>query len=127
MDTTFFLAQLWGPVIFAIGLGVFTSRSYYITIYRDLEKESLAVLLLGITFMIAGIIQVLAHNVWGSLPQVVISITSWGILIKGVMFVVIPRTVDKAGDWWVNNHALSLAGVLMLAVGGYLSWVAYFA
>jgi hypothetical protein len=45
MDITIFLAQIWGPVILAVGIGVFTSRSYYLKVYRDLEKETLAVLL----------------------------------------------------------------------------------
>ena len=39
METTLFLAKLWGPAILAVGIGVFFSRSYYIKIYRDLEKS----------------------------------------------------------------------------------------
>ena len=45
METTLFLAKLWGPAILAVGIGVFVSRNYYIKIYLDLEKDALAVLL----------------------------------------------------------------------------------
>lgn len=44
METALWLAQLWGPVMFAVGAGIFVSRGYYPKIYRDLEKEALAVL-----------------------------------------------------------------------------------
>jgi len=66
MDITTFLAQIWGPIILAVGLGVFISRNYYMRIYRDLEKETLAVLVFGMVAMAAGIAQVSVHNIWNN-------------------------------------------------------------
>lgn len=127
MDITIFLAQLWGPVVLAIGIGVFVSRNYYIRVYRDLEKDPLAVIVFGMIAMGAGIAQVLSHNMWDTLLQVVVSILGWGLLAKGVTFLVIPKVIDRIGDWYVRNKLLPVAGVLMLVAGGYLTWVAYFA
>ncbi len=47
MNTTTFLAQVWGPAILAVGIGIFVSRSFYAKIYGDLEKEPLACLIFG--------------------------------------------------------------------------------
>lgn len=127
MDITIFLAKLWGPAILAVGLGVFISRSYYIKIYRDLEKDALAVLLFGMVAVIAGVTHILSHNVWDTFPQMLISFLGWGLFVKGVMFVVVPNFVDKAGDFWVSKHLISTAGFLTLVGGGYLTWIAYFA
>jgi hypothetical protein len=44
MELTQFLAQIWGPVILAIGLGIFVSPKYYSKVYHDLEREPLAIL-----------------------------------------------------------------------------------
>ena len=63
MDITTFLAQLWGPTILAISLGVFVNRSYYIKIYRDLERSPLTVLVFGMIALTAGIAHIHFHNV----------------------------------------------------------------
>lgn len=126
MDTTTFLAQIWGPAILAVGLGVFASRSYYIKIYRDLEKETLAVLIFGMFGIAAGIAQVTYHNVWGTLPEIVISLLGWGLLLKGLMFAIFPGTVNKAGDFEANSNLIPVAGGFMLLVGAYLTWFAFF-
>src|SRR3989344_5417483 len=127
MDITIFLAQLWGPVISAVAIGVFVSRTYYIKIYRELEKDALAVLLFGMVGMVVGIAHVLAHNVWGTFPQILVTLLGWSLLIKGTLFVVAPGFVDRAGDKWVSLKLIPLAGGLMLLAGAYLSWVGYFA
>jgi hypothetical protein len=127
MEITTFLAQLWGPTILAVALGVFVSRNYYIKIYRDLEKDVLAVLVFGMIAMVVGIAHILHHNVWGSLPEMVVSFLGWAVLAKGVLFLVVPGFVDKAGDAWVDRKLIPLAGILMLVVGAYLSWIGYFA
>lgn len=127
MDTTVFLAQMWGPTILAVGLGVFMSRSYYIKIYRDLEKDVLAVLVFGMAGMAAGIAHVLYHNTWGSAPEIVISLLGWGLLLKGAMFLIVPTFVDTVGDAWAHKQLIPVAGTLSLIVGAYLTWFAYLA
>lgn len=126
MDTTLFLAQLWGPAILAVGVGTFVSRNYYIRIYRDLEKAAFAVLVFGMAAMAAGIAQVSVHNTWGSLPEILVTLLGWGLFIKGTLFVAWPDFVDLMGDWAVYTKLIPLAGVAMLLIGGYLSWFAYF-
>lgn len=127
MDLTLFLAQLWGPLIFAVALGIFVSRSYYTKIYQDLEKDALAVLLFGMVAMTSGIIHVSFHNVWGTFPQIMVSLLGWGLLLKGVLFIVVPKLIDQAGDGWVNLKLIPYAGIAMFLLGGYLTWFAYFA
>ena len=127
MESTLFLAKLWGPAILAVGIGVFVSRSYYIKIYRDLEKDALAVLLFGMVAMTAGVAHILSHNIWDSFLSSLISFLGWALLAKGALFVIAPRLVDKAGDFWVNKNLIPLAGILTLIAGIYLTWVAYFA
>lgn len=125
MNTTIFFAQLWGPILLAIGLGMFISRKYYTKLYRDLEKNSLAVLGLGMGFMIVGIIQTAVHNAWSTLPQIIISVLGWGTLIKGIVFLVIPKALDKAGDWEAKSKLIPVTGGFMVIVGIYLTWLGY--
>ncbi|OHA59960.1 MAG: hypothetical protein A2589_03600 [Candidatus Vogelbacteria bacterium RIFOXYD1_FULL_46_19] len=125
MDVTTLLAQIWGPVILAIGLGVLVSRSYYLKIYRDLEKETLAMLIFAMVAIAVGIIHIRIHNVWGNLSEILISFLGWALLAKGLMFAIAPKFVNRAGDWAVKAKAVPVAGIVMLIIGAYLSWVGY--
>ena len=115
MDTTIFLAQLWGPAILAVGIGVFVSRKYYIKIYRDLEKETFAILVFGIMAAVGGVAHILAHNTWNSFTEGLISFLGWALLLKGIVFLVIPDLADRIGDHWVNRNLVSLAGIWRLS------------
>jgi hypothetical protein len=126
MDTTTFLAQLWGPAMLAVGLGIFASRKYYVRIYRDLEKETLSVLLFGITAIAAGIAQIHFHNTWGSVTEIIISLLGWMLLIKGLAMTIVPSVVDRGGDFEVKNQLLPASGTVLIILGVYLSWVGFF-
>lgn len=126
MNTTIFLAQLWAPAIVAVGIGIFASRSYYVKIYRELEKDALAVLLFGLVAMTAGTAHILYHNLWGSFLEGLVSFLGWGLFLKGLLFVAAPKAVDKSGDWWVRRGLIDFSGLLTLAAGAYLAWAAYF-
>lgn len=125
MEITIFLAKLWGPVILAVGVGIFVSRNYYIKIYRDLEKDTLAVLIFGMVAMPVGIMHIMVHNVWGSFAQGLISFLGWGLLAKGILFLIAPQFVDKAGDYWANKKLVPIAGLLVFVLGIYLVWFGY--
>lgn len=127
MDTTTFLAQVWGVAMFAVGLGFFTSPKYYLRIYRDLEKAPLATLVFGIGGIVGGIAQINAHNIWGTVPETVITLFGWGLLVKGAVFTVLPGWVDRAGDWEADKKITPIAGSITLAIGVYLSWIGFFA
>jgi hypothetical protein len=125
METTIFLAQIWGPVIFAVGLGIFVSRDYYIKIYRDLEKEKFAALVFGMMAIAAGAAHIGVHNTWGTLPEIVISFLGWALFAKGAVLAIAPKFADKAGDWTVKSKMVPSAGGFALLIGVYLSWLGY--
>jgi hypothetical protein len=125
MNTTIFLAQIWGPILVAIGLGFFISRRYYVKIYRDLEKAPFAVLFFGMFAMAAGIAQILFHNSWTTLPEILISLLGWALLFKGIVCTVVPRIADRGGDWTIDNKIVPTVGIFALILGVYLSWIAY--
>lgn len=127
MDSTLFLAQIWGPVIMAMGLGMYMSRAYYVKVYQDIDKNVFAALIFGMVAMAVGIAQVLYHNVWGSFPEILISILGWGTLVKGALFILMPNFVDKMGDRWISMKLHPISGAITLIFGAYLTWFAYLA
>ena len=128
MEMTMFLAQLWGPALLAVGLGVFLTRDHYVRIYRDLQREPLALLMFGMSGIVVGILHINAHNVWANFPQIVVSLLGWGLFVKAVLFTIAPKFVDQVGDRYAMGGAqmVNVAAGFMLVMGAYLSWIAYF-
>lgn len=127
MTITTFLAAIWGPVLLAAGLGFFVSTKYYLSIYRDMEKQVFAVFFFGLFAMATGILHIFIHNVWGGVSEIVVTLFGWGLLIKGILCVTFPGLADRSGDWVLAAKLVPAAGVLALLLGMYLSWIGYFA
>ncbi len=123
---TIFLAQLWGPAMLAVGVGIFVSKNYYIKIYRDIEKEPLALLLFGFVGVAAGIAHIQAHNVWESLPEIIISLFGWALLAKALIFLIKPSLADQWGNRVSSAKMVPAAMIGAIVLGGYLTWVGYF-
>lgn len=126
MSTTLFLAQLWGPAIMAVALGIFFNRQYYVKTYRDLQKEPLAMLVFGMTAISAAIAHIHVHNVWSTLPEAIISFLGWALLCKGFALTIFPKTVDAVADYEAKSHLVPVAGGLSFVLGAYLTYVAFF-
>lgn len=122
-----FLASLWGPAILAVGVGFFVSREHYLRIYRDIQREPFALLVFGMAGIAAAIAQISVHNVWNTLPEMIISFLGWAMLLKSLTFMVMPNFTDKLSDSMASKSTLiTIAGLVMLVAGGYLTWIAYF-
>ncbi len=126
MEMTMFLAGLWGPAILAIGLGVFINQGHYVRIYREVQREPFALLMFGLAGIMLGLWHVGAHNVWGTLPEIIVSLFGWGLLLKAAAFVIKPDIVDSWGNWVASSKLVPMVGVATVILGGYLSWIAYF-
>jgi uncharacterized membrane protein len=124
---TIFLAKLIGPTVVALSIGIFFSRKYYEKVYRDLDKETLAVVMGGVTILVAGLAMVIFHNIWDSFFSGLISLTGWLAILKGLMLIICPATVNKIGDKIVGTKVLPSAAVIYFFVGLYISYVAYLA
>lgn len=124
---TIFLAGLWGPALLAFGLGALISRDHYEKLYRHIGQEHLGMLIVGLAGIIIGIAHVMAHNVWVTPVEMIISLLGWLLLLKGAVMTIVPRIAIDKSNWFAGNSSLLTgAGLITLVAGAYLSWVAYF-
>lgn len=127
-STTLFLAQLIGPTMLAVGVGIFFSKNYYAKVYRNLENETLAVLMSGIAALVIGIVMVTTHNVWEGFVATVVTLVGWLSIVKGLLLIISPRTVDRIGDRLSANPSLfPIIGTVYAVLGAIISYVAYLA
>ena len=127
MDLTSLFAQIWGPVLVLIGIGILVGPSHYLTVYRDLKKEPFAAFVFG-TFAIAlGLAHIGMHNHWSVAEEIIVSLLGWGLFLKGALFIIAPDVVGRVGTIVSSRRAISVIAMALIIVGTYLTWTAYLA
>jgi len=121
------LAQIIGPILLALGVGIYLSPAYYKKLYRNLENETVGVVLAGAVILAAGISMVHSHNVWGTPLEIIISFLGLASIVKGIILLAYPKMADQFGDSVANTSFFSILAPVVILLGGYVSYVAYFA
>src|ERR1700749_1352354 len=94
---TIYLSRLIGIVALIIGVAMLVDREMVLAALGQLGIDRTPLLLLGFIRVTCGAAIVLVHNVWsrGFWPLVV-TLTGWAILVRGVLVLFVPPDVMAA-------------------------------
>ncbi len=125
---TLFLTQLLGPVLILLGISFFTKQHEYNKLFKKLHKENAFLFLEGIVETTAGLAIVLSHNMWGTLPEIVISAFGWAMVAEGSLVLLTKNRSIKKSLRAISDPALMMTfSVSFLILGAYLTWVGFLA
>ena len=120
------IAGLIGPVLAAMGIAMLVNRELFPIIIDQISHDYGLIVLSGILSLLAGIAIVRVHNVWSGGWQVIVTLFGW-LADRGRA-----RTHVGAADggpiansFAANSAALLVAAVVLVALGGFLSYKAY--
>jgi hypothetical protein len=130
MTTSRYLARLMGPVLLTIGVGMVFGMLLEGDAYSSLMKEFIAsralIFITGALALTAGLAIVNAHNLWVPDWRVIVTILGWLAILRGIMNLVFPVTVQTLGDRMIASHAGVLAGAaITIVIGVILSVMGY--
>ncbi|MHC4627575.1 MAG: hypothetical protein ACYTDV_11390 [Planctomycetota bacterium] len=116
MDTTVFLAQFWGwlSAITAI-VYLARGRSFLDELLRMHEDKGF-VFLSGWVLLALGVITIILHNVWVVNWPVIITITGWASIIKGVTRMAFPKATYELTNSILGNRIVRFR-IAMVVVG----------
>jgi hypothetical protein len=112
------IARLVGPVLSAIGIGMLANEA----VYRQMAAQFLAeypfIYFSGILALVAGLYILNVHNVWTR---------DWRTLITAIAFrVMAPQfAVFVAGSIVATSGFFLGAGIVLLALGGFITFKGY--
>lgn len=95
MDSTHYLSQVLGIVLFVMSFGLGLQKQYYQGAFHELMSEPGLKFITGFTSLIIGTLLILAHNDWTNRWGIFIGVMCWAIFIKGCMRIVIPKVSDR--------------------------------
>ena len=128
MQQSLTIARLVGPVLAAIGIGMLANEA----VYRQMAAQFLAeypfIYFSGILGLIAGLYILNVHNVWTRDWRSLITAIGWFITCVGVFRILAPQfTVFVAGSIVANSGFFIVAGIVLLSLGGFITFKGYVA
>ena len=126
MANSIFLARLIGPLMLAVGIGIFVNGAVYRLLADEFLRSRALIYLSGLLLMTAGLALVLTHNVWRADWAVIITILGWLATIGGAFRIVMPQGTERVGRQLLKHkHGLTIGGIVWLAVGAILCVFGY--
>jgi len=127
-ETTLYLSQLMGPILVLFGISFLIKEKWYLEVFKGLHKNGLFLYLDSVVETTAGLAIVLSHNLWGTTPEVMISLIGWAMLFEGTMIMMTSKAFLRSMMTMIaTSNWLKVSAFLSLVIGGYLSWAGYLA
>ncbi len=99
---TQFLSRLIGLYFIFVAIAMTIHRQSTLESVTALLHNPPLMLVLGVLTLSAGLAIVLAHNIWsGGAVAVLVTLTGWGALIKGLLFLFLPP--EAAAGFYLNT------------------------
>jgi hypothetical protein len=128
METSILLAKLMGPMLLVLGLFVAFNPAQMRRIGREFLDSDALIFLSGVITLPVGLAIVVTHNVWVADWPVVITLFGWIAIAAGIARIALPGPLKRIGETMLEKASLiTVPGVLMAMLGGYLAIQGYLA
>jgi hypothetical protein len=126
MPAAAFIARLVGPLFVVLGIGILLNRTLYADMVAEAVRLPTLIYLSGLLALTAGLAILNVYRAWTSDWRVIITVLGWLFVIAGVIRIVLPRvTASLATAIYSGPAVMATAGVVVLVVGGFVSFKGY--
>lgn len=126
MEPAGFIARLTGPLLVVIGVGVLLNEANYAAIITEAAHSPTLIYLSGLLTLPLGLAILNVYRAWTADWRVIVTILGWLLAIGGVIRIVLPQfTATLATTLYSTSAGLTVFAVVVLVLGGYLSFEGY--
>jgi hypothetical protein len=120
------IARLIGPWFVALGLGLLLNRTFYIDAIIQGTHSPVVIFLAGSATLLGGLAILNAHRSWTADWRSIVTIIGWMFVIAGTIRIVLPSIAASITPAiYAGTTAIMVTGIVVLIVGGYLSFEGY--
>jgi uncharacterized membrane protein len=124
-DVTLFLAQVLGPILLLVGISLFTRRKFYLKWLQNIQQSEDILFVSSVGELAAGIAIILNHNLWNTLPEIIITLLGWLMIVEGAVFLLAETKSLKgffassvlAEGWYIFAVLYTLLGAYVTSLG----------
>lgn len=122
METSIFLAQVLGVYYLTVGVGFVFNGDYYRKELLKMFDNALFMFYGGIMALLLGLLMVHFHNFWTKDWTVVITIIGWIAVVKGVLLIAFPRSLNWFKPLLKSKSSIKAMTILVLLIGAFFAW-----
>jgi uncharacterized membrane protein len=128
MQAPYIIARLLGPLLTTIGFGMLTNTEAYRIIGQQFLSTYAVIYLSGIMVLSFGLAILNAHNAWTADWRSVITLIGWIFTAASVWRIIAPQFVPFVGGAILANQGFFTgAGIVLIAIGGFITFKGYVA
>lgn len=126
MGNALVLAAYAGPVYVLLGLSILLYVPAWQKVMDKWEQDHYALIPMMMMYFILGLLMVRMYNVWEWNVWLLVTLTGWILILKSVLYFLLPGSVLKAALKMKKGKAmLYVGGLVCLIVGLVLSYYVY--
>jgi hypothetical protein len=120
------IARLIGPLFAALGLGMLLNATFYAAAVGEGAHSPVLIAIAGMATLVAGLAILNAHRAWTYDWRVLVTVIGWVFIVAGLIRLILPTLAETlAPAVYSGPAALMVAGVVVLIIGGILSFEGY--
>lgn len=126
MENAMHIAAVLGPVYLVVGLSLLFYADAWQKMVREWEKNHYVLIMGAYMALILGLVVINMYNVWAWNVWLIVTITGWCALAKGVFYFLAPGDWTKALFKQCNNlNWLYFWSLVIIVAGAALSYQVY--
>jgi hypothetical protein len=120
------IARLIGPLFAVLGLGMLLNATFYAAAVGQGAHSPVLIAIAGMATLVAGLAILNAYRAWTADWRVLVTVIGWLFIIAGLIRLILPTLAETlVPAVYSGPAALMVAGVVVLIVGGILSFEGY--
>lgn len=126
MELSILIARIISIIYLSAALGAWFNADRYRRVSDDIFLNAGLSYLTGFWALVIGFLMVHYHNAWVNNWTVLITITGWLALVKGIVIIVFPQFAHRLSEslfTGLGMRIFPLAGILMGLLFGYFGFV----
>ena len=125
MDNSIVLAQILGIVYLALGLELLFKRKFVSAAMNEALEKPASLWIMGLIALVIGAVMVTIQGIWSADWRIIVTITGWVALLKGLFILFFPHAAEKLYRKWNNESFLTAGGVVAALLGLLLLYVSF--
>ena len=126
MGSSIFLAQVMGLYFIIKGITIYIRRKQWVGIYQQFVDSHALAFVAGLVMVILGLLLVLVHTVIAFDWRILVTITAWTILWKGIFTLMLPVQLVQYLKFISKSPMVYLVALSEIVVGIILTYVGFF-
>ncbi len=128
MENSALIARIMGPALVIIAAGMLVNFKNCRKLLDEFTSNTALTLAFGLMSIVLGLLVIQFHNVWKLHWSLIITISGWSMLIKGIILNIAPSSLGRWTQIYKKNSALLVVWlILAIAIGIFLAIMGYVA